>query len=199
MKKETLLFFMLLGGLSFANAQPRFVNGTYENGFHIAQVDKTHIRGYFESYTGMDETTGQPLFSCVFMLEGTFDGGDKYTIKTYYPFDADTIRGKLMVADTNMIHIWLDEDPGGCWNVQSFASGWQTFMLDKKTPVINYSYIKSDKAYFHQSPDPKTVRKGYILKSQFVQVERIQNNFAYCRYEGEKVTKGWIKLGDLGR
>lgn len=196
MKKRIVFMLFLLCGLG-AQAQPRFINGNYDNGLHLVQLDKTHIKGYFESYTGMDETTGKPRFSCLFLFEGTFLDTDKYTVKTYYPFDTDTIHGELMVEDTNMVHLWLEQNPGGCWNVQPFADGWQTFMHEKKTPAINYGYVKSGKAYFHQSPDLKTKRKGYLLKGQFVQIEKIKGDFAYCVYEGEQVTKGWMLKKEL--
>lgn len=195
--KKSIAFSLFLLCSFVAQSQQRFISGTYDNGFHVVQVDKTHIKGYFESYTGMDETTGKPYFSCIFMLEGISKDNDHYMLKTYYPFDTDTIRGELLVADTNMIHFLLDTDHGGCYNVQSFSGGWQTFMLNKKTPVINYGYVRSDKTYFHQSPDPKTKRKGYILKGEFVGIEKVQGSFAYCVYEGEKVTKGWVLRKDL--
>lgn len=188
---------MLLCCLSFANAQPYFVNGYYADGLYLVQIDKTHLRGFFEMYSGLDEETGDPMFACVFLLEGTYESADTYTIKAYYPFNVDTIPGELMVSDTNRVQFRLRKDPGGCWNVQPFYSEWVTFKHSRKTPIINLAYVKSDKAFFHQSPEPKTVLKGYLLAGQVIQIEQIQKGFAYCVYEGKQVTKGWIRLQDL--
>lgn len=114
----------LLTGLCYypVFGQP-IISGDYEAGLRLAynKVSK-QIISYFESYTGLDETTGQPQFSCIFYLEGVITG-KKAVFKTYYPAKKkdNLIPATLEILNNRHIRIKLPKEHGGCWNVQHFA------------------------------------------------------------------------------
>ena len=59
--------------------------------------------------------------------------------------------------------------------------------------------VKVDKSYFFNSPDTKTIRKGYTVKGDIVEVQKSQDNFSYVVYttaSGNKIT-GWLLRSDL--
>ena len=84
MTKNISLFLLLVfSTLSFC--QQKIQSGEYENGLRIAyDGESKKITGYYENYTGFDENSKTPRFSCIFYIEGTVVG-QKAIIKTYFP------------------------------------------------------------------------------------------------------------------
>ncbi|MBL0202164.1 MAG: hypothetical protein IPP81_19010 [Chitinophagaceae bacterium] len=59
--------------------------------------------------------------------------------------------------------------------------------------------VKSDKSYFHNSADPSTIRKGYILKDDIINIQKVDGDYAYGIYtssSGSQIT-GWLLSSDL--
>ena len=68
MKK--LLIFIILILISRDFWGQRLLSGEYDLGMKIAFDETTNkLTGYFENYTGWDEQTNLPMFSCIFYLE----------------------------------------------------------------------------------------------------------------------------------
>ncbi len=179
----------------------KLASGEYEFGLKLAYNSKTNkISGYFENYTGWDETTNSPRFSCIFYMEGSAES-NKFKIKTYYPGDklADTIEGTCEIIASNSIKIKLPEEHGGCWNVQHFADEPVKFNLEKTIKWVDIRYVVVSKTYFHSQNTVSKKQKAYIIKSNIVCVEKLEGDWAFCTYYGKKITKGWIKTSDLNK
>ena len=106
MTKNISLFLLLVfSTLSFC--QHKIQSGEYENGLRISyDGESKKITGYYENYTGFDENSKTPRFSCIFYIEGTVVG-QKAIIKTYFPENKneDTIEGELEIGQiAGLIH-----------------------------------------------------------------------------------------------
>ncbi|MFN0047661.1 MAG: hypothetical protein ACKVOU_00910, partial [Cytophagales bacterium] len=147
--------------------------GEYEFGLKLAYDSKTNkLTGYFESYSGWDETTKKARFSCIFYLEGQM-GGNSSEIKTYYPTQNvdEIVQGELKLITKKSIGIKLDDEHGGCWNVHHFADKPEKFELEKAYGWIQIRYVESEKTYFYLDKSEDTKLKSYLVKSDFVCVE----------------------------
>lgn len=40
-------------------------------------------------------------------------------------------------------------------------------------------------------------QKKYVVKNDFVYVEKIEGDWAYCSFYGNKITSGWINIANL--
>jgi hypothetical protein len=175
------------------------VSGEYESGLKIAVDSSTRkLTGYFESYTGWDETIKRPRFSCVFYIEGIITG-NTIEITTYHPSDKKdgTVKGTLNITSSQTFTIKLSEEHGGCWNVQSFKDAPVKFMLNKPLPCIQIRYVTAARAYFYSDKRLDKKLKAYVVKNDFVCVEKIEDGWILCSYYGKRETKGWIRLSDV--
>jgi hypothetical protein len=199
MKTEQLILtFLFLSTITFGQ---KIISGEYDNGLKLAFESKTNkLTGYFESYSGYDEKTDAAKFSCVFYIEGTVTAG-KTVIYTYYPNDEpeNKIKGTFQLIDNKTASILLPEEHGGCWNVQHFADEPVKFVLEKNKAWVQIRFVMKDKAYFYSEKLMDKKLKLYVVKNDFVCVETIVNDWAYCTYFGKKVTKGWIRIADLNK
>lgn len=61
--------------------------------------------------------------------------------------------------------------------------------------------IISEKAHFFNQPDPLTMRKGYLIKDNQIEIEKINGEFAYGAFTDAagKVTRGWLLLKDIDK
>lgn len=179
----------------------QLIAGTYDAGLRLA-FDSTNkkVTGYFEDYTGNDEQTGNPRFSCIFYLEGTMTA-NKFTLKTYYPTNRedDLIEGTLEVVTSRKIKIKLPKEHGGCWNVQHFADEPVAFTLEGNQNWKQIRYVAAARSYFYSDKGEDKPLKSYLVKGDFVCVEKIEGQWAYCTFVGKKTTKGWLKLAAFNR
>ncbi|MDM1547113.1 hypothetical protein HX096_04490 [Empedobacter falsenii] len=174
-------------------------SGDYGFGLKLAFDQKTKkLTGYFENYTGWNEKTNKPNFSCIFYVEGQVVN-NKFDVLTYYPEDKteDTIKGEIEIVGENAIKIKLSSEHGGCWNVQNFADEPVSFKMEKKTEWKQIKYVVTNKAYFYSEKSENKKLKAYLVKNDFVSIDRIEGNWAYCTFYGNRITKGWIKVTDL--
>ncbi|MFN7045076.1 MAG: hypothetical protein ACK4M1_07750 [Flavobacterium sp.] len=200
MTKIITLFILFLFS-SVGLSQQLIQSGEYDNSLRMAyDSESKKITGYYENYTGWDEETKAPRFSCIFYIEGTVSE-QKVKIKTYYPEDKneDTIEGHIEIANNETIYIVLPEEHGGCWNVQHFADKPDKFELIKKTNWIQIRYVDTEKSYFHKSKSDTKKQKPYVIKGDIVYVEKIEGDWALCSYFDKKTTKGWLKVADLNQ
>ncbi len=192
------IFFLLL--ISNGTFGQQLISGDYNSELKLAfDPSSKMVTGYYESYTGLDETTQQPKFSCIFYIEGKIKS-KKFAIKTYYPDykNDDKIIGTLEIVNSKTCKIKLPEEHGGCWNVQHFVDEPVNFTLDKKTNWIQIRYVKNLKSYFYSDKSITEKTKAYLVQGNFVCIEKIEQNWAFCIYFGEKSSKkGWIQLKDL--
>jgi hypothetical protein len=185
---------------TLAFGQP-VISGNYELGLKLSYDSTTKkITGYFENYTGWDDESKAPKFSCIFYIEGTLTG-KKFNIATYYPEDKkeDLINGTIQIITNKKVQIKLPEDHGGCWNVQHFADAPADFALEKQQAWIQVRYVAIAKTYFYSNRSDDTRLNAYLVKNNFVCIGKIEQGWAYCTYFGTQITKGWIKLSDLNK
>jgi hypothetical protein len=177
------------------------LSGEYYSGLKLAYDSTTNkLTGYFEEYTGLDEQTGNPKFSCIFYLEGTITG-NQFKIDTYYPNDIshDLIKGYIQIINDKTVSIKLPEEHEGCWNVQHFVDEPVNFVLEKETSWVQIRFVNTDKMYFYSDKSIDKKRKSYLVKNDFVCIDKIEGEWAYCTYYGKAITKGWIRNIDLNK
>jgi hypothetical protein len=196
MKEISISLFILLLASVTAYSQ-KIQSGVYDNALLIAvNSSSNQLTGYYENYTGWDEESNSPRFSCVFYIEGEITDS-KFSITTYYPNYSETILGYIEINSDSSINIKLAEEHGGCWNVEHFANEPNKFSIEENKDWIAIKFVKSDKAYFYNEKSEDKKRKAYIIKNDFVLIKKIEGDWAYGVYEGKTITKGWIKLSDL--
>lgn len=192
------LLLVIFSNLGFGQ---KLISGEYDFGMKLSyDAASNTLTGYFENYTGLDEETQNPKFSCIFYIEGKVTG-KKFSIKTYYPEDKkdDMISGTIEIIDNKSIKISLPEEHGGCWNVQHFADKPEPFYLEHKTNWTQIRYIDKAKSFFYKDTSNSSLTKMYLLKGDFVCIDKIENGKAFCTYFGKKTTKGWINVSDLNK
>ncbi len=173
-------------------------SGQY-NALKIAHDKQNNlITGYYEDYTGWDANTDSPRFSCIFYLEGRLINR-KARINTYHPgyklFDANT--GTIEIKNDTLFTLTFDNpDKASCSNVTSFEKP-RDFQLNTRVFSTQIRFISTNKAYFHSKPNTDSQLKSYVIKGDFVSVEKIEGEWAYCSYTGKSTTKGWIRVNEL--
>ncbi|MBF0526001.1 MAG: hypothetical protein HQK56_13000 [Deltaproteobacteria bacterium] len=196
-----VLFFLLNVG----QLQAQVSSGDYEGLLiGINPADGT-ITGYYENYTGLDQASGQPLFSCIFYLRGSMKGAGPYKIETWFPDDktrANLITGRLTPAPAGgavSLRIKLEQEHGGCWNVQHFAEeGGAAFSLNVPGKWLAIRVVSAQKAHFYAEPVDGKKRKAYVVRGNPIRIYESKPGWVHAEYTAEgKNTSGWIKEIDL--
>ena len=198
---KTLSLFIIFLFSSLGLSQQRIQSGEYDNSLRMAyDSESKKITGYYENYTGWDEETKAPRFSCIFYIEGTVSE-EKIKIKTYYPKDKneDTIEGHVEIVDNETLSIVLPEEHGGCWNVQHFADTPDKFKLIKEFNWIQIRYVNTEKTNLFNVHTDNKILKSYIVKGDIFYIEKMEGDWALCSYFCKKTTKGWLKVADLNQ
>ena len=196
--KQLLLTILAILFLSSTFSQ-QIISGDYDSGLKLSYDSTTKkATGYFENYTGLDEQTKNPKFSCIFYIEGIVTG-QKFKVNTYFPTDKkdDIIQGTIEIVSNEKLKIRLPKEHGGCWNVQHFADEPAEFKLEKNHRWIQVRYVDTTKTYFYDSKSGNHRLKAYLVKGNFVCIEKIEKDWAYCTYFGKKATSGWLRIRDL--
>jgi hypothetical protein len=197
-----LLLTTLLTVIFFSSAFGQHIySGDYSYGLKLSFDSTTKmVTGYFENYTGWDYESKNPKFSCIFYIEGIVTG-QQFNIKTYYPAykEDDLIKGTIEIVSSKNLKIKLNEEHGGCWNVHHFADEPAEFTIKKNHEWIQVRYLDVDKAFFHSGKYQSKRLKSYLVKGDFVCLERIEQDWAYCTSFGKKMKKGWLKLSELNK
>ncbi len=198
--KQSLTLIILLFLLNISSGQI-VATGEYDPGLKLAYDNTTKkLTGYFEDHSGWDEETNSPRFSCVFYIEGEIED-NIFKIKTCFPEDKseDIIYGTLEVMINRNIKINLPEEHGGCWNVRHFANEQCIFSLVREIAWTTIRFINTDKAYFYAEKAIDEKQESYLVKRDFVCIDKIEDDWAYCTFYGKTITKGWIRTADLNK
>ncbi len=204
-QKAPLLSMALFLLLNAGQVQAQVSSGDYEGLLIGADTANRIITGYYESYTGLDETSGKPLFNCIFYLRGRTEGDPPYKIETWFPADktrrhliTGTLTPEQKDGKTSM-RIGLKTEHGGCWNVQHFADqGGALFLLDAPGKWRAIGVVSAPRAYFNSEPAEGKERKAYVVKGNPVRIFESKPGWVYAEYSAEgKTTTGWLKESDL--
>ena len=171
--------------------------GNYD-GFLIGVDRNGVLTGYFESSTG----AGQ--FSCIFFVSGKMTGSVN-RVQTWFPSNRkskEVIHGVLEHVFSNgqpAIRLKLDEEHGGCWNVQTFATDPSTFVLAEQGRWESIRIIASKKAYFYENPSSPKPRKAYAVTGNALRVIETRDGWVRGEYVSpeNRRTRGWISERDL--
>lgn len=172
-------------------------SGNYD-GFLIGVDRNGSLTGYFESSTG----GGQ--FSCIFFVSGKATG-PVVNVDTWFPADSDpkeVIHGVLEHETSNgkpAILLKLQEEHGGCWNVQHFASDQSTFALTEQGNWDSIRIVASKKAHFYDDPSTTKPRKAYAVTGNAMRVFETREGWVRAEYvnSDNRRTRGWIQERDL--
>jgi hypothetical protein len=157
------------------------------------------VTGYFDSATGLDQGTGEPLFRCAFYLTGKLVG-HRASITTWFPRDGGpTIRGTLEVAealaDRTTVSVGLESEHGGCWNVQRFADPQPAvFFRDAPGEWIGVRVVGASRARFYAEPDGPFVGKTYAVRGDLALVLARTSGWVRARVHE---TVGWLREFEL--
>jgi len=175
------------------------VSGEYQSGLKLAFDSKAKkLTGYYENDTGWDEETKRPKFSCIFYLGATVTG-NTFSVLTYYPQSKseDTISGFAEIVNDSTVKIKLPQEHGGCWNVQHFADEPVKFDIEKKADWTQVKYVTVEKTFFYSEKSNDKKLKAYLVKNNFVCINKTERDWAYSTYYGKEIVTGWIKTSDL--
>ena len=194
---------VLLSGVGSLRAQ--VVSGDYEGLLIGVDPSAGIITGYYENFTGFDETTGKPRFSCIFYLKGAIRGAPPYTVDTWFPADKtreNLITGSLTPAKSDgkaALNIKLPSEHGGCWNVQHFADGdGASFQLDVPAKWVTIRVVSAKRAYFYDDEAGTKRRNAYVIKGNPLRVYQSKPGWVYAEFTADgKTTAGWIKEAEL--
>lgn len=198
MNTPSILFSLLLLVWAPATkaADPKPVPGAYESLLLGFDEQSGLLTGYYESYTGEN-----PAFSCIFYFHGRLTGRTA-SISSYFPPEksGQVIPGQLKLEGQGSFSVLLSEEHGGCWNVQHFANKNEPagFGLGKAQPWRWVGVVKAGRAYFHDAPEAKKKRRGYVVKGNAVGIRAAQNGWFQVDYPGARgLTSGWLQASDL--
>jgi hypothetical protein len=171
------------------------VSGDYGDGMLIALNPATQaVTGYYSA----DNINGQ--FNCIFYLTGKL-GKSPIPVSTWFPeTPAEKITGKLFLEAPGRFKVRLSAEHGGCWNVMHFAddSFPAEFTLVARHPWLSIAVIKSDRAYFFDTPTSPQHRKAYLVRGDGVGVRAAQPGWLQVDFLGEnKMTSGWIRKAEV--
>ncbi len=197
MKKIIFLCFLLQ--LSFLYGQIK--SGDYDDGLNLAYNPKNNlITGFYENYTGLDEQTNNPRFSCIFYIKAFYKKG-KIELESYYPLNKedDMIHGEMKIMNSSTIALKLQEEHGGCWNVQPFKNEFVTFSLYQNKNWIEIRFINTPKSYFYKNKTEESKQKSYLVKGDIIYIDQIEDKWIHCIYKAKKTVSGWIKIDTLNK
>lgn len=174
--------------------------------FSIAIDSKTKvITGYYNAFVGFDNPSDGPQFSCIYFLKGKAIGKQPYKIVTWFPGSSNQempIKGHIKFANNkekNFVTIKLQEDHGGCWNVQQFASDEGAELeLDRIGRWKAIRIVSAKRAYFHSAARLGARQKTYVTQGDPLRVFSSKSGWLYAEYlnaDGNK-TLGWVKESD---
>jgi hypothetical protein len=182
-------------------AAPDASSGYYDSILIGIDKERGELTGFFKEYTGWDDETKSPRFSCIFFIYGKLQG-DTYRITTWYPGDNEYINGELkfVVAEgLSQVSVRLEEEHGGCWNVHPFARdvGLGALGLEKRGDWIGVRVVSANKTFLHKGPKAQLKGRAYLVKHDPVRVFKLQAGWVEVEYGTDKVVRGWIKETDL--
>jgi hypothetical protein len=175
-------------------------SGWYDELLIGIDQNKGVITGFYDSGTGWDEEAKGPRFVCSFYLYGEMRG-DSFKIITWWPGDDrnDSINGDLTFNADGSVSVRLENEHGGCWNVNHFADKDRpsNHALDKPGSWTSIRLVKVRRAYFHSKPNEQTQKRAYLTKDNVIRVFSQMPEWVLAEYGDKKISRGWIKESDL--
>ncbi len=150
------------------------------------------VTGFYENYTGWDEQLQAPRFSCVFLFVGRMENA-------WVEIATSDTKGTIELLGNDRVKIRLEEEPGGCWNVEPrFDEEGVLFELTKREEWKIIRMVASERAYFHDHPDESARGESYLIEGDVLKVSEVEGDWVKGAYSGSQgVTAGWIKESDL--
>jgi hypothetical protein len=176
-----------------------------DNGMLMVAVDPETriITGYFNAYVGFDDPSEGPHFDCTFYFRSVAAGKQPYQIKSWFPGDEDSIAGTIVfsaVGGKTSATIRLEEEHGGCWNVEHFADGPGSVQEPDSTGTWrSIRVVAAKRAYFFDTPIATKASRKYVTTGDAVRVYEKQADRVQAEFVNESGvrTKGWIREKDL--
>jgi hypothetical protein len=173
------------------------VSGDYQ-GLLIGVDRHGNLTGFFDS------STGRGKFSCTFFVSGKLKGASA-RVDTWFPENRDrkmVIPGVLEGSSDDEapeIRLKLEEDHGGCWNVQRFAPDPATFPLTEKGSWQAIGVVASPKAYFYDSPASPKPRKAFAVTGNALRIFETRGGWVRAEYVSpeSRRTRGWVQKSEL--
>lgn len=172
-------------------------SGDY-SGLLIGVDKRGALTGYFAGYRG----EGQ--FSCIFFVSGKV-GGPAAKVDTWFPEDrkpGEVIGGvidSLMSGGMPAIRLTLQEEHGGCLNVQRFASEVSAFQMTEPGSWEAIRIVAAPKAYFYDRPSSPRPRQAYAVTGDPLLVFETRDGWVRAEYRSpeNRRTSGWVQERDL--
>jgi hypothetical protein len=198
--RKLIFCFMLLFYFPLAMAQLA-ISGIYNSGLNLVfDPLRNQITGYYENYSGYDESTAKPRFSCTFYFSGKAELNQSNII-SFYPGDSvpDSIPGILELVNNDQLTIRLNSDHGGCWNVQTFASEPVSFSLYKAISWNQIRYVTGSNVVLFKDESGSSSFNVKLPFGSVLGISEIKGDLAQCTVlnSTDDVISGWIKLSDL--
>jgi len=87
LKKLTLILVILIFVIEIKS---QIISGEYDSDLKLAfNPISMQLTGFFASFAGYDEATGNSTFSCIFYIKGVYEG-KTIAIETFYPKDKES-------------------------------------------------------------------------------------------------------------
>ena len=155
-------------------------------------VNDDVVTGFYENYTGWDEKTQAPRFSCLFFFVGRVENCNVEIASS------DT-KGVIELLGNDRIKSRQTEEPGGGWNVEPrFDEEGVVFELTEREEWKFIRIVSSERAYFYNNPDEKERGRSYIIEGDALRVLEVEGDWVRGEYHGSQgITTGWIKESDL--
>jgi len=192
------LFFAWLISLAAAPCSAASVTSGDYDGLLVGVDRQGSLTAYFESATG----NGQ--FSCVFFVSGKVKSRT-FRVDTWFPADRnpkEVISGvidEVTVSGKPAIRLTLEDEHGGCWNVQRFASEPASLTLDEQGSWEAIRVVAAGKAYFYDDTSRAHPCRAYVVRGNPLRVFETRTGWVRAEYVSpeRKRTSGWILERDL--
>ena len=200
--KILALWFSFLACSLLSAKSTKAQSGIYGRGRLLIAVnpEEKTLTGFFEDHTGWDENTDRPRFSCIFYFAGKLNDGDTIVITSWAsPTMEEKIEGALTFSQDKGqpgVKIKLENEHGGCSNVQHFTDEDVVLHLDSVLDWKEIRLVKSEKAFFYDHPDLQDRRNAYVVKGDVLKIYEIKNGWVKAAFGQKEITIGWIKEED---
>jgi hypothetical protein len=112
------------------------------------------------------------------------------------------IAGELTVEETGddyFLRVHLQEEHGGCWNVEHFADAEPAeFRLEEESSWREVRVIAAEQAFLHEIPQMEKKTTQALVKDAAVGVLDARPGWVYTElWQNDQSLKGWIRSADL--
>lgn len=206
LKKSLLILLLALSSNLNAQTVEKNLSGEYSNrngtyGTFTIAVDHNELTGYYEFYDHYDPQVKGYMQDFEFFIKGTSRDGKNFSVIATNPdFPNDNPKGSIVFKD-NKLKILLNDTPSpGCGFDITKDGEENYFPLAKPLKIRQLTYVNAGKApLFNLVNDSFAVRKGYLVKSNFVMIVENRDTYEKVVYKSQsgKISTYWIRKADL--